>query len=232
MNGCERPTCAAWTRRWAGNTSSARGAVSGPWLLTRAARTRRTWCGTTWSLSRRAWLPSRAASGQHTARCARAAPARNLWFTVLHSDEVTLVCTPYLTSCASRTPFGRAQMAEDAVDAAVLAGSLQPAHACSTASLPLLGAAGFVPHLGASLAAAGLQPGPGSLTTSQAAHLARAYGDRAPMVLALAAADARLAAPLDAAHPVLAAEVRAQGDALQRALESVRCTSLIWVSGG
>ena len=76
-------------------------------------------------------------------------------------------------------------MAEDAVDAAVTHAGLE-AKPCTTRGLPLAGASGWSPGLAALLLeqAAALHVAD-AVTPDVATHLARAYGDRAPIVLAL-----------------------------------------------
>jgi len=91
------------------------------------------------------------------------------------------------------------RMAEDAVTTAVGHGDLSPARDSVTAHLRLVGAESFVDDGGAALAREfGLAP-------DVAAHLARAYGDRAPEVGRLAAGG--LGARLAPGHPYLEAEV-------------------------
>lgn len=91
------------------------------------------------------------------------------------------------------------RMAEDAVAVVVSHAELTPSRESVTAHLELVGAAGFVEDGGAPLAKEfGLAP-------DVAAHLARAYGDRAPAVARLAADG--LGARLAPAHPYVEAEV-------------------------
>ena len=91
------------------------------------------------------------------------------------------------------------KMAEDVVDTAIEAGALQPKGASLTASLPLIGGAGFSPD-----GAAQLQARYG-LAADTASHLHHAYGDRAGSVAELVARG--LGERLAAGHPYLEAEV-------------------------
>jgi len=91
------------------------------------------------------------------------------------------------------------KMAQDAVDYAIRQAKLEPASACRTASLPLIGAEGFDPAAAKLLETRfGLDPG-------VAQHLLRAYGSRAEQLASLLAevGSARLAP----GHPILEAEV-------------------------
>lgn len=90
-------------------------------------------------------------------------------------------------------------MAEDAVDAAVEAGDLQPARGCVTQDLPLVGAARYAPDGHGRLRSRYGLPGDVAL------HLNRAYGDRADEVARLAADG--LGERLAPGHPYLEAEV-------------------------
>lgn len=96
------------------------------------------------------------------------------------------------------------RMAQDAVDVAVEVAGLQPARRCRTHDMRLVGGGSYAPHMHAALAQtrlAGVDMAP-----TVARHLARAYGDRAPLVVAIAAGEG-LGKRLDSAHPVLEAEV-------------------------
>ena len=98
-------------------------------------------------------------------------------------------------------------MARDAVDAAVAAGALAAARGCSTAALPLVGAAGWSRALFAEVAQAYTVPHrPGAIDTRVARHLARSYGGRARLVTQLAE-DEGLGRRLARGHPELEAEV-------------------------
>lgn len=98
-------------------------------------------------------------------------------------------------------------MARDAVDAAVAAGSLPAARGCSTAALPLVGAAGWSRALFAEVAQAYTVPHrPGAIDTRVARHLARSYGGRARLVTQLAEEEG-LGRRLARGHPELEAEV-------------------------
>jgi len=90
------------------------------------------------------------------------------------------------------------QMAQDAVDRAVLVFGLKPAGPCRTARLPLVGAAGAVADAAGFARRHDLDP-------ATAEHLWRAYGDRAEQVAALI--EQGYGAPLAAGHPYLEAEV-------------------------
>ncbi len=90
-------------------------------------------------------------------------------------------------------------MAEDAVDAAVVAGDLRPERGCVTRDLPLVGAARFAPDGHARLRSLY------GLAGDVALHLNRAYGDRAE-ALARLARDG-LGERLAPGHPYLEAEV-------------------------
>ncbi len=92
------------------------------------------------------------------------------------------------------------KMAQDAVDRAVARFPLGPAGPCRTEAISLVGAAGYQPAGWRALIAEH------GVSEAVARHLHRAYGSRAPAVLAVAAAEG-LGAPLAPGHPYLEAEV-------------------------
>lgn len=105
------------------------------------------------------------------------------------------------------------EMAEDAVDLAIRQFALAPQHGCQTATIPLVGAAGFDPAGDRSLAERFTLP------AATARHLHRAYGDRAAAVAELAGAGGNRL--LVAGHPYLEAEVTyaARHEAAGRAID-------------
>ncbi|MEV6017015.1 MULTISPECIES: glycerol-3-phosphate dehydrogenase/oxidase [unclassified Streptomyces] len=120
-------------------------------------------------------VPARSGSGSGEA--ARTSDISRRHAVLTSEDGVTTVVGGKLTTYR--------RMAQDAVDAAVVARGLR-AGPSTTASLPLVGAA--PPHRLGSL------PAPG--------HLIRRYGAEAPAVHALAARDPRLGEPVVPGHPV------------------------------
>lgn len=92
------------------------------------------------------------------------------------------------------------QMAQDAVDHAVSAGSLQPARPCTTEQIVLTGGEDYDPQ-GASLLAQRF-----GLPADVAEHLHHAYGSQAPLVMELARAE-NLEGRLHPEQPFLEAEV-------------------------
>jgi glycerol-3-phosphate dehydrogenase len=90
-------------------------------------------------------------------------------------------------------------MAEETVDQAVERFALSPEHPCHTPLLPLVGGAQFDP------AGADQLSQRFALPPATALHLHQAYGDRAPLVAALAASSGNRL--LVAGHPFLEAEI-------------------------
>eukprot|EP00775_Hariotina_reticulata_P006063 gene6063-6301_t len=99
-------------------------------------------------------------------------------------------------------------MAEDSVNTALATGKLQVTHQCVTSKLKLLGAQGYHAnyHVEVAQQASALLAGSPACSPSVARHLASAYGDLAPQVLQLAAAE-KLGGLLVPGQPYLEAEV-------------------------
>lgn len=97
-------------------------------------------------------------------------------------------------------------MAEDAVDAALASAGISAPLPCRTEHLPLVGAGRYSPSEFVTLKQTAQHPGV-ELDIASAKHLARSYGDRAPLVVNLCMAAPALAKRLDPAHPILEAEV-------------------------
>lgn len=92
------------------------------------------------------------------------------------------------------------------MDAAVAAAGLSPQQPCRTEHLRLVGGGRYSPSEFVTLKQTAQHPGV-ELDISEARHLARAYGDRAPLVIGQCMAQPALRRRLDPAHPVLEAEV-------------------------
>lgn len=105
-------------------------------------------------------------------------------------------------------------MAEDAVDAAVKTGSLQPGRECLTQGLPLMGAYGWDPAFFTVLSQSYLRMKrsyggkivPGAMDSAAAKHLVDSYGGLAPRVAEIAQSEG-LGKRLAHGYPYLEAEV-------------------------
>jgi len=93
------------------------------------------------------------------------------------------------------------KMAEDVINTAVKVGDLKPVHESSTQDLKLVGARNYTESLASELIKQK------QLEPDIATHLAHAYGDQAPMVIALWDRDPKLATRLVSNYPYVAAEV-------------------------
>ncbi len=149
-----------------------------------------------WSGLRPLVQPEGLAAAQHGGSRAAAAGSTSR----LSRDHTVLVSESGLVTITGGKWTTYRKMAEDAVEVAIAEGGLAPSGPSVTASLPLVGAAGYVAGGEEALAERyGLDP-------DVARHLHHAYGDRAPQVAALA--QGGLGARLVEGLPYLEAEVR------------------------